>query len=78
MASAAVGLFGSEGCVQFTRCSRSYGGELLNIHGDVSPAIPWVGIPTEKPHEITYYCLFFKKLAQESLFISETDSVTIG
>ncbi len=26
MASAAVGLFGSEGCVQFMQCSQSYGG----------------------------------------------------
>lgn len=26
MTSAAVGLFGSEGCVQFTQCSQSYGG----------------------------------------------------
>lgn len=50
--------------------------ELLNIHSDVSPAIPRVGIPNEKPHEITYYCLLFKKLAQD-FFISETDLVTI-
>lgn len=51
--------------------------KLLNIHSDVSPAIPRVGIPNEKPHEITYYCLFFKKLALD-FFISETDLVTIG
>lgn len=40
----------------------------MNIHSDVSSAIPRVGIPSEKPHEITYYCLCFKKLALDFFF----------
>lgn len=58
MASAAVGLFGSEACVQFTQCSRSYGGSCW-IFIATCPCRPRVGIPNEKPHDITYYCRFF-------------------
>ncbi len=77
MASAVVGLFGSEDCVQFMQCSQSYEGSCWIFIASRPPAIPRVGIPNGKPYEITYYCLFFKKLAWD-FFISETDSVTIG
>lgn len=73
MASAAVGLFGSEACVQFTQCSQSYGGSCW-IFIATCPCRPRVGIPNEKPHDITYYCRFFYFLS----FILETDLVTVG
>lgn len=77
IASAAVGLFGSEGCVQFTQCSQSYGGSCwIFIATCPLPSPGWAYQMRNNMRSLTI-TYFFKKLARD-FFISETDLVTIG
>lgn len=72
MTSAAVGLFGSEGCVQFTQCSQSYSGNC------------WIFMPTCPLPSSGWPYQMLKKTHMRSLtpewafFISETDLVSSG